>query len=166
MTASFEVALQIAKHKNLIGETLVKSCALNVVKLILGETNAKKIYQVSLSNNTIKRGISLMATDVKQQVIAEIKSSPMFFIQVDESTDVASCLQLLIFIEITEQLNKFNLRLQGPYTNILQFGDIFFGFIEKVHNWNRRVNQENFAMFDHLSERRSGLSSLIKQEIT
>ena len=69
-----------------------------MVKLILGKTSAKKIQQVSLSNDTIKRRISLMATDVKQQVIAEIKSSPMFSIQVDESTDVASCSQLLVFV--------------------------------------------------------------------
>ena len=53
---------------------------------------------MSLSNDTIKRRISLMATDVKQQVIAEIKSSPMFSIQVDQSTDVASCSQLLVFV--------------------------------------------------------------------
>ena len=39
-----------------------------------------------------------MATDIKQQVIAETKSSPMFSIQVDESTDVASCSQLLVFV--------------------------------------------------------------------
>ena len=40
------------------------------------------------------------------------------------------------------------------------------GFIEKIHSWNRRVNQENFAMFENLSKFKSGLSSLIKQEIT
>ena len=71
---------------------------MNIVKLILGKTSAKKIQQVSLFNDTIKTRISLMATDVKQQVIAEIKSSPMFFIQVDELTDVASCSQLLVFV--------------------------------------------------------------------
>ena len=363
LTASFEVVLQIAKQKkpHNIGETLVKPCAVNMVKLILGETSAKKIQQVSLSNDTIKRRISLMATDVKQQVIAEIKSSPIFSIQVDESTDVASCSQLLVFVryihmedvkeeflycktletsataqdvmgsisnffdiffdsiyinrrlavgklcgvctdgapamlgcksgfqmkvkekspevrgvhcmihrytlacktlpnflkkvlnsvvkivnfikksattsrlfkqfckemdsdhetllyytavrwlskgnvvtrffelrteiklflemiekdafvdffkdetwlqglaylaDITEQLNKFNLRLQGPDTNILQLGDILRGFIEKIHNWNPRVNQENFAMFENLSNFESCFSSLIKQEIT
>ena len=53
---------------------------------------------MSLSNDTIKRHISLMATDDKQQVLAEIKSSPMFSIQVDESADVASCSQLLVFV--------------------------------------------------------------------
>ena len=94
------MALQIAKQKkpHNIGETLVKPCAVNMVKLILGEASAKKIQQVSLSKDTIKRPISLMATDVKQQVIAEIKSFSMFSIQVDESTDVASCLQLVVFV--------------------------------------------------------------------
>ena len=83
LTASFEVALQIAKQKkpHYIRETLVKPCAVNLVKLMLGETSAKKIQQVSLSNDTIKRRISLMSTDVKQQVIAEIKSSPIFSIK-------------------------------------------------------------------------------------
>ena len=52
----------------------------------------------SLSNDIIKRRISLLATDIKQQVIAEIKSSPMFSIQVDKSTNVASCSQLLVFL--------------------------------------------------------------------
>ena len=69
-----------------------------MVKLISGETSAKKLQQVSLSNDTIKRRISLMATDVKQPVIAEIKSSSMFSIQVDQSTDVASYSQLLVFV--------------------------------------------------------------------
>ena len=39
-----------------------------------------------------------MSTDVKQQVMHEIKSSPMFSLQLDESVDVASCSQLLVFI--------------------------------------------------------------------
>ena len=73
---------------------------------------------------------------------------------------------LAYLADITEQLNKFNLRLQGLDTNILQFGDILRGFIEKIHNWNRRVNQENFAMFESLTKFESGLTSLIKQEIT
>ena len=59
-------------------------------KLILSDTSAKKIQQVSLSNNTIKRRISLMSTDVQQQVMHEIKAYLMFYIQLDKSIDVAS----------------------------------------------------------------------------
>ena len=67
-----------------------------MVKLFLGETSAKKIQQVPLSNDTIKRRILLMSIDVKQQVIAEIRSSLMFAVQLDKSTDVATCSQLCI----------------------------------------------------------------------
>ena len=39
-----------------------------------------------------------MSTDVKQQVMNEIKISPMFSTQLDESVDVASCSLLLVFV--------------------------------------------------------------------
>ena len=39
-----------------------------------------------------------MSEDVKKQVVNEIKASPMFSFQVDESTDVSSCAQLLVFV--------------------------------------------------------------------
>ena len=49
------------------------------------------MQQVSLSNNTIQKRISKMSMDVK--VLAEIKASPLFSFQLDESTDVSSCSQ-------------------------------------------------------------------------
>ena len=39
-----------------------------------------------------------MSEDVKEQVINEMKASPMFSLQMDEATDVASCAQLLVFV--------------------------------------------------------------------
>ena len=39
-----------------------------------------------------------MSEDVKKQVVNEIKASPMFSFQVNESTDVSSCAQLLVFV--------------------------------------------------------------------
>jgi len=39
-----------------------------------------------------------MSEDVKDQVINEIKAFPMFSFQVDESTNVTSCAQLLVFV--------------------------------------------------------------------
>ncbi|XP_037299508.1 protein ZBED8 [Manduca sexta] len=38
-----------------------------------------------------------MSADILATVISEIKDSPMFALQLDESTDVASCSQLLVF---------------------------------------------------------------------
>ena len=39
-----------------------------------------------------------MTMDMKEQVLTEIKTSPLFYFQVDESTDVSSCSQLFIFV--------------------------------------------------------------------
>ena len=41
-----------------------------------------------------------MSDDVKQQVIAELKKAPFekFAIQLNESTDVTACAQLLVFL--------------------------------------------------------------------
>jgi len=74
----------------------VKPCLLKTVKLILGEASEAKMRQLSLSNTTIQRRISDMSEDVKEQIVQEIKASPMFSFQVDESTDVSSCAQLLL----------------------------------------------------------------------
>ncbi len=100
--ASYEVALEIAKQKkpHTIGETLIKPCTLKMVKRVLGDASERKIQQISLSNDTVKRRINEMSDDIKEKVIQEIKSSPagMFAIQLDESTDVSSCAQLLVFV--------------------------------------------------------------------
>ena len=97
--AFYEAALAIAKQTkpNSIGETLVKPCAVTMVKLILVESATKKIEQVSLSDDTVRR-ISHMSLNVKQQVIEEIKAFPLFAFQVDESTNVALCSQLVVFV--------------------------------------------------------------------
>ena len=53
--------------------------------------------QISLSNNTIKRRISEMSFDILDQVVNEMKCSSFFALQLDESTDVSSCAQLLVY---------------------------------------------------------------------
>ena len=98
--ASYEIAFKIAKQKKLhtTGETLVKPCPLKSVKILLGESSEAKMKQISLSNDTIQRRISEMSENVKEQVIDEIQDSPMFLFQVDESTDITLCAQLLVFV--------------------------------------------------------------------
>ena len=71
---------------------------LKTAKLVFGDASAAKLKQISLSNNTIQRRILDMLEDVKKQVVNEIKASPMFSFQVDESTDVSSSAQLLAFV--------------------------------------------------------------------
>ena len=97
--ASYSIALLVAKNKkpHTIGEDLIKPCLIEATKLVLGEDQSKKIDQISLSNNTIKRRISEMSFDILDQIVHEMKCSSYFALQLDESTDVSSCAQLLLY---------------------------------------------------------------------
>ena len=99
--ASYEVALLIAKTKkaHTIGETLVKPCALVMANLVCGPEEAKKLSSVPLCYNTIKRRIDDLSKDVVAQVTQELRESRcLFSLQLDKSTNVASCSQLLVFV--------------------------------------------------------------------
>ena len=75
--ASCKANLIIAKQIKLytIGETLVKPCALEMARIILGQESEKKLSQIFLSNNTVQRRISDLADDIKQQVISNIQNA-------------------------------------------------------------------------------------------
>ncbi|KAM4722957.1 zinc finger BED domain-containing protein 5-like [Rhinophrynus dorsalis] len=100
--ASYLVALRIAKAKkpHTIGEDLLLPAAKDIVRVMIGAEFVKKLSAVSLSNDTVSRRIDDMSADIIDQVIQEIKSAPLgiFSIQLDESTDVANCSQLLVYV--------------------------------------------------------------------
>ena len=98
--ASYLVAKRIAKcmQPHTIGEKLVKPAALDMVSTILGDAAAKKIQTIPLSDNTINRRIQEMSGDIKEQVVAAIKGSGKFSLQLDEFTDVSDDAQLLVYV--------------------------------------------------------------------
>ena len=100
--ASYLVALRIAKAKkpHTIAEDLLLPAAKDIVRVMLGVEYVNKLNTISLSNNTVSRRIDDMSADIIEQVIQEIKSAPLgiFSIQLDESTDVANCSQLLVYV--------------------------------------------------------------------
>ena len=70
-----------------------------MAKIVLDKTAAKKLEQVPLSNDTIRSRIADMSADILEQVVEDLKMSPAkFSLQLDESTDVANCCQLLVFV--------------------------------------------------------------------
>lgn len=100
LKASYEVSLLIAKQKKpyTIGEDLVLPAAKTMIRCVLRDECAKKLNTISLSNSTVQRRIEEMSVDILQQVICEIcKSEVGFSIQLDESTDITNCAQLLVF---------------------------------------------------------------------
>ncbi|GBP87338.1 Protein ZBED8 [Eumeta japonica] len=101
LEASYKVAYRIAQQKkpHTIAETLVKPCALDIVELVCGKNERKKVEAVPLSNDVIHSRIVEMSSNVLKQVIEELNASPFpFSMQLDESTDVSQCSQLLVFV--------------------------------------------------------------------
>ena len=100
--ASFVVSQIIAKQKkpHNIAETVIKPSALAMTRIVLGDKHEKSLKAIPLSNNTVKRRIAAMSEDIKEQVITEINKSAfgLFAIQLDESVDVSSVSQLMVFI--------------------------------------------------------------------
>ena len=74
----------------------MKPCLLKAVKLLVGEASDAKMRRISLSIDTIRKCISGMLEDVKDQVINE-RISNVFFSSGD-STDDTSCALLLVFV--------------------------------------------------------------------
>ncbi|XP_022597516.1 zinc finger BED domain-containing protein 5-like [Seriola dumerili] len=73
---------------------------------MMGEAAAAaKLDAIPMSDNTIQRRISDMAADVKEQVLDTICESPFFSIQLDESTDVANCAQLMVYVRFIKELS-------------------------------------------------------------
>ncbi|XP_045117651.1 protein ZBED8-like [Portunus trituberculatus] len=103
--ASYEIAYHIAKSKkpHTVGEELIKPCALEMAKIVLGKEAEKKL-QVSVSNDVIHNRIIDMSGDILEQVVADIKDSPVkISLQVDESTDVSNCCQLLAVVRYVKE---------------------------------------------------------------
>jgi len=67
--------------------------------VVLGRDAEKKLTTVSLSNNMIQRRIKDLSCDIKSQVAEQIETAPFgyFAIQLDQSTDISLCLQLMMF---------------------------------------------------------------------
>ena len=101
LEASYKIAYQIAKNKkpHTIAETLIKPCALEMTEIVCGSEQRKKLESIPMSNNVIKSRIDDISENILKQVMEELASSQFAFsLQLDESTDVSNCSQLLSFV--------------------------------------------------------------------
>ena len=108
--ASYAIALHVIKTKkpHNIGETLLKPCILESVKLVLGQKATQTMKQISLSNDTIQSRIYEMSDNIKSKVLSEIDSSPAFALQLNESTYISNLSQLLVYVRYVadERINE------------------------------------------------------------
>ena len=95
----FKVALHIAKAMKpyTVGETLIIGCIKDECQEMLGEIAAQKVSQLPMSNETIAHHIHNLAEDMEDQLIAQVKSSEYYFLQLDEFTDIANKVILTVF---------------------------------------------------------------------
>jgi hypothetical protein len=95
--APYKVSLRIAKAgiPHTIGESLLLPAAKDMASSVLGEEVAKQPELIPLSNDTVSRRISDMASNVKEQLIEKVKASKYYSTQLDESTDVRNMAHLL-----------------------------------------------------------------------
>jgi hypothetical protein len=98
------VALRIARAKkpHTIAEELILPSAIDMVQAVLGEKMAKKLRTIPLSNDTISRRIADMSADINEQLVEMLKTSKIFAIQLDESTDVANCAKLMVYVRFVK----------------------------------------------------------------
>ena len=66
-----------SKKPNKIAEELIKPFVLQMTKIVFGKLALKKLESVALSNNIVQGQISGLSSDILNQVIANIKVSPM-----------------------------------------------------------------------------------------
>lgn len=70
-----------------------------MVELVCGLEQRKKLESVPLSNDVIHSRIVDMSCNILKQVIDELAASPFpFSMQLDETTDISECSQLLVFV--------------------------------------------------------------------
>ena len=91
-------------------ETVVLPCLKIAADLIHGGKNSvAKVAQILLSDTTISCHSLSIGEDLENQLILKLKKAPCFSIQLDETTDIGSEAQLLVFCRFAVvELNKIS----------------------------------------------------------
>lgn len=124
-------------------ESLIKPSILCAAELVLGKDSANKLSQISLSNDTVKGRIDELSQDIRDQTLNQVRASPVFAIQCDETTDIAQCSQLLMYARFVSGNNiKEEILFCHPMESCTTAEDIF----QDVSNFF----QENQLSWDSL----------------
>ena len=96
--ANYVVAYEIAKQgKPFLEGELVKNCMLEVEEIVCRDEQ-RAFQNVSLSRKTITRRVEKIGSDFKDQLDGGIQKYVSVSLVLDESMDIGSTAELLIFI--------------------------------------------------------------------
>ncbi|XP_031333855.1 zinc finger BED domain-containing protein 5-like [Photinus pyralis] len=106
LLASYKVSYQIARCKkpHTIGEELILPAAIEIVETMFGDTFAKKLESIPLSNDTVARRIGDMAEDVQHQLRGKLRDK-LFSIQLDEATDSNKDAHLIAYVRFSDGIS-------------------------------------------------------------
>ena len=94
------VARKMKSHT--IAETVILPVCQEIVRIMFGEGAVSEINKIPLSDNTICRRIEDMSENIKLNLKTKLLNHNLFALQVDESTDISSKAQLLVFIRFID----------------------------------------------------------------
>ena len=174
---SYAVSLLIAQEKkpHTAGEKIAKGASvklastLPILPIFCGEEAARKIDQVHLSNNTVKRRIDEMSMDVEEQVVQDLKDSMHpFSLQLDVSTEEGSCSQLMAFVRYLKGTTmKEEFLFCSPLKTTNRSEDIF-GVVDDYFNKNnlewRQLGSICTDGAPVMVGKRSGFVTLVKEK--
>lgn len=98
--ASYQIAELIAKSgkPHTIAEELIVPAAVKMCETMLGESAAKTIRTIPVSNNTIQRRISDLSENIQENLFLKLSMCDIFALQIDESTDISKKAIMLVFV--------------------------------------------------------------------
>ena len=110
--ASYQVSELIAQNMkaHTLGESIILPACKKIVCTMLGNEAALKISKIPLSDDTVRKRILEMSSDIEKNVSGNKLQSSDFALQVDESTDITNQAQLIAFVRFineNEVANQF-----------------------------------------------------------
>lgn len=105
LISSYLVAYRVAKEKmaHTAAEKIILPACMDMVRTIFDDKSADKLRTIPLSDNTISRRICTIAKHLEAMLMTQLHSGIDFAIQLDESTDIASCPTLLVCVRYVWQ---------------------------------------------------------------
>ena len=147
----------------------MKLCALEMTELVCCTEQRKILEAVSLSNDTISSRITDFSNNNLEQVMEELKSSPFpFSMQLDETTNVSQCAQLLAYVRymhadaIEEFLFCEPLSETTIAADVLQVVNNFF--VKQDFNWKRNIGSLCADGEPAILGKTSEFASVVKKE--
>ena len=168
--ASYKIAYRVAKENkpHTIAENLIKPCLLDTMDIFFGEKDKEEISKIPLSNSTIHSRITDMSNNMLHQLMRELKESSFpTSLQLDESTDVSHCCQLLVFVRYVhgdaikeEFLFCKTLEKTSKGADIFKIIDEFFA--TENFDWKNKVSSICTDGAPAMLGNKSGFASLVK----